>query len=183
MKNLRSISKENISKNFWSVFGIFPELPSQSFDKLEPHYREAYLSTLRHYSDHGLVKFKFYFNSRQEMYQIFSILLDHNYNHIIVSDPCDETGKDTFRRVNKRVWLNLDDYELEIKDAYDYGEIVSSCRYGIEKYYINLEVNIPISGIKNFISLIDSLGELGYKSIRLAPGIQLGQNNLIFRII
>ena len=59
--------------------------------------------------------------------------------------------------------------KLEIKDAYDYGEVVSSCRYGIEKCYINLEVNIPISGIKNFISLIDSLGELGYKSIRLAP--------------
>ena len=174
MKNLRSISKENISKNFWSVISVVPEIPQ---DYSDPHFFDVYCSTLKStdYFNGSSLQFHIYCNSRQEMYIIFSELLDHNFDHVRVNDPCDESGNDTFRRINKRLWFPYDDLKNEEIEFWD------SSKFCIETLP-RLEVNVPCTDIREFFEFITSLKSLNFMCFKLKSGFQIGNHQHFYVI-
>ena len=168
MKNLRSIRKENISRNFWSVISVVPEIPQ---DYSDPHFFDVYCSTLKFtdYFNGSSLQFHIYCNSRQEMYIIFSELLDHNFDHVTVNDPCDESGNDTFRRINKRLWFPYDDLKDE---EVDYWDTSGFCIETLPR----LEVNIPYTEVREFFDFVNSLKDLNFMCFKLKTGYQIGQH-------
>lgn len=174
MKDLKSISKENIDKNFWSVISVVPEIPQ---DYSDSHFFDVYCSTLKFtdYFNGSSLKFHIYCNSRQEMYIIFSELLDHEFDHIKINDPCDESGKDTFRRINKRIWFPFDDLKAEEIEFWD------SSGFCIETLP-RLEVNIPYTDVKEFFDFINSLKSLNFMCFKLKDGYQIGSHQHFYII-
>ena len=170
-------SIEMVKLNKWSVLAVHPELPETEIFMEDTHYREIYLNNIRYYSLSGEVPFIIYFNSRQEMYQIFSYFLDLGYNHIKINDPCDETGNDTFRRFNKRIWFS-DSYlkSLDFKDNMLFT--IHSGSYCLERYgLMSLTVRVPMKYFTNFLINVDNLKQLNYRVLKLRKDCSLGQNN------
>lgn len=172
MKNYKSRSKENIEKgNKWSVIAVYPPLPDATLFESDHHYQEIYLNNLKEYSWSGEVPFTIYFNSRQELYQIYSYLLDLGYSHIKVNDPCDERGDDTFRRYNSRVWLDEEYLELESANNFKgskFQRIVYSWDFCFNRCgLVTLTVQVPIKYFSEFMNNIYDIRDLRYKLLIL----------------
>ena len=103
------------------------------------------------------------------MYIVFSELLDHNFDHVKVNDPCDESGNDTFRRINKRLWFPYDDLKSEEVDYWD------TSGFCIETLP-SLDVNVPYACVREFFDFINSLKDLNFMSFKLKTGYQIGQH-------
>lgn len=172
---LKSKKEEMISNNYWSVFTVCPAFPE---DYSDPHFFDVYRSTLKGTDYFKGSAFRYYlgFNSREELYTVFVDLLDHGYRHIVVKDPCDERGDDTFRLINPRYWFS----NKEIQES---GDI--DCWYENQFQVESLpeiEIMVQYDELKRFFDYLESLKRLNFKSIRLKAGYQIGQYKPLYVI-